>query len=202
MQKRNKKTDSAITTPMSLVRAQCKKLVLTSNGEASKSKLGLESKHLLDGVLGGHDDGVGNESVLVLLDLLDHLGLLLGGAVVVDDTNTTEKSHSDGHLGLGDSVHGGGHKRSLEGDLLGQSSLERDLVGGEINLAGEHEEIVVGQATSNGRVHQAVDVKAILLLVGLEEGHGVLGVFVSLGHSSRVVVVGRVPPERKTRGRV
>ena len=39
----------------------------------------------------GEADGVGDEAVLELLDLADHLGLLLGGAVVVDDTDSSEQ---------------------------------------------------------------------------------------------------------------
>jgi hypothetical protein len=50
---------------------------------------------------------------------------------VVDDAQTTEKSHVDGHVVFGDSVHGGRHKRSLEGDPLGYRRFKRDLGGGE-----------------------------------------------------------------------
>lgn len=50
---------------------------------------------------------------------------------MVDDTKTTEKSHVDGHVVLGDGVHGGGQKRGLEGDALGDGRVELDLVGGE-----------------------------------------------------------------------
>lgn len=39
----------------------------------------------------GEADGVSDEAVLELLDLADHLGLLLGGAVVVDDTDSSEQ---------------------------------------------------------------------------------------------------------------
>lgn len=39
----------------------------------------------------GQADGVGDEAVLELLDLADHLGLLLRGTVVMDDSQTTEQ---------------------------------------------------------------------------------------------------------------
>jgi hypothetical protein len=99
-------------------------------------------------VLGAHDDRVEDESVLVLLDLADHLGLLLGAAVVVDDSESSEESHEDGHVGLGDSVHGGGNEGELEGDLLGDLGVEGDLVGGETDVAGEDEEIIVAVEVS------------------------------------------------------
>lgn len=106
-------------------------LSLTSNGETAEAELLLESNGLADGGLGRNDDGVEDEAVLVTLDLADHLGLVVGGAVVVDNTKTTEESHVDGHVVLGDGVHGGGEKRSLQGDALGDGRVKGDLVGGE-----------------------------------------------------------------------
>lgn len=113
-------------------RAKKKKFVkLTSDRETTKAPLGLELLSLADGGLGRENNGVENEAILVSLDLADHLGLGLGGAVVVDDTETTEQGHVNGHVVLGDGVHGRGQKRSLQGDTLGDRGIKRHIGGGE-----------------------------------------------------------------------
>lgn len=104
---------------------------LTSDREATEAPLGLEVFGLTNGGLGGDDNGVQDETVLVSLNLADHLRLILGGAVVVNNTQTTEQSHVDSHVVLGDSVHGGGQKGSLQGDTLGNRGIQGDIGSGE-----------------------------------------------------------------------
>ena len=91
---------------------------------------------------------------------------------MVDDTQATLKGHVDGHLVLGDGVHGGGHKGRLERDALGDGGIEGDLGGREANVAGEDEEVVVGQTTVLGRVHELLSVEAIAGLVLGQDVHG------------------------------
>ena len=105
--------------------------LLTSDRETTEAPPLLQSLRLSDCGLGGDDDGVQDEAVLETLDLADHLGLLVGRAVVVNNTKTTEESHVDGHVVLGDGVHGRGEKGGLEGDALGDGRVKGDLVGGE-----------------------------------------------------------------------
>ena len=93
--------------------------------------LGLDLSNVSDGVLWGEDDGVEDETVLVSLDLSDHVGLLVGGAIVVDYTETTEESHVDGHDGLSDSVHRRGYQRKFQRNLFGDLRVKGDLAGGE-----------------------------------------------------------------------
>lgn len=47
--------------------------------------------------IGTQAERVSDETILVLLDPSNHCCLLFGRAVVVDDTETTMKSESDGH---------------------------------------------------------------------------------------------------------
>lgn len=63
---------------------------LTSDGEATETPLGLQILSLSDGSFGRENNGIQDETVLVSLHLADHLSLVLRGAVVVDDTQTTE----------------------------------------------------------------------------------------------------------------
>jgi hypothetical protein len=102
---------------------------LTSDREATEAPLGLQLLGLTDGGRGREHNGVQDETVLVSLHLADHLGLVLGGAVVVDDTETTEQGHVDSHVVLGDSVHGGGHEGGLQRDTLSDR-------GGQVNFVG------------------------------------------------------------------
>lgn len=104
---------------------------LTSHRETTETPLGLQVLGLTDGSLGRKHDGVQDEAVLVSLNLPHHLGLRLGRAVVMDDTQTTEQSHVDGHVVLGDGVHGRGKKRSLQRDTLGHRGVQSDLGGRE-----------------------------------------------------------------------
>jgi hypothetical protein len=93
---------------------KAERIILTSDRNSSKTLLCLDIPNIANGVLGAHDDRIQNESVLILLDLLDHLGLVFSGAVVVNETDTTQKCHEDGHLVLGDSVHGRRHQRQID----------------------------------------------------------------------------------------
>ena len=93
--------------------------MLTSDGVSSESPPLLESPGLPDCGVGTDDDWVEDEAVLVALDFAYHLGLVVGRAVVVDDTKTTEEGHVDGHVVLSDGVHRRREEGGLEGDALG-----------------------------------------------------------------------------------
>lgn len=149
---------------------------LTGNGEAAKAPFLLEGLGLANGQVAVDDDGVEDEAVLVALDLADHVGLGLGGAVVVDDAEAALESHVDGHLVLGDGVHGGRDEGRLEGDALRDGRVERDLGGGEANVSRQQQEVIVRQTAVLGRVHELVDVEPIEpLVLGQDlEGLGVV----------------------------
>lgn len=138
---------------------------LTSNWETSEAPFLLKSLGLANSGVTADDNRVEDEAVLVTLHLADHVGLSIGRAVVVNNTQTTLESHVDGHLVLSDSVHGGGDEGSLERDALGDGRVEGDLRGREANVARQDKEVVVGQATVLGRVHKLLSVEAIARLV-------------------------------------
>jgi hypothetical protein len=50
---------------------------------------------------------------------------------VVDDTQATEQGHVDGHVVLGDGVHGRRQERSLKTDALGNRGIQADIRGRE-----------------------------------------------------------------------
>lgn len=149
---------------------------LTGDGETAEAPFLLESAGLADGGLLGDDDRVGDEAVLVPLNLAHHVGLAVGRAVVVDNTQTALQSHVDGHLMLGDRVHGRGQEGRLQGDALGDGRVEVDLGGGEADVARQDQEVVVRQATVLLGVHEVVNAEPITVRVLRQVLDGVLEV--------------------------
>jgi hypothetical protein len=149
-------------------------LAIGSNWETTETPLLLQSLGLANGGVAINDNGVEDETVLVTLDLADHVGLGFRRAVVVNNTKTTLESHVDGHLVLCDSVHRGRDEGGLEGDTLGDRRIERDFRGSEANVAGEEQEVIVGKTTVLGCIHKLVDVEAILHLVLISTSRAVV----------------------------
>ena len=58
--------------------------------DSAESELLLAGQHVVDGVLRAEDERVEDKSVLVLLHAHHLLGLVVGGAVVVDDPDAFE----------------------------------------------------------------------------------------------------------------
>lgn len=146
-----------------------KKLRRTGDRETTESPLLLKSLGLADSGLLGDENGIVNEAILVSLDLADHLSLIIWGAVVVNDTNTALQCHMNGHVLLGDCVHGGGHKRGLECDALRDGRVEGDVGGGEADVARQEKEVVVCQSSVSLSIHQVVDAEAVAGFILLED---------------------------------
>jgi hypothetical protein len=96
----------------------------TSDRETTEAPGRLKLLGLRNGGLGRDNDRVENETILVSLDLADHLGLVFGRAVVMDNTETSEKRHVDGHVVFSDSVHRRGQKRRFQGNALGDRGIK------------------------------------------------------------------------------
>jgi len=105
--------------------------VLTSDWKTAESPLLLQRLRLCDSCSWRDDNGVKDETVLKSLDLAHHLGLLIGRAVVVDDSQSTQKGEVNSHVVLGHGVHGRGNEGRLEGDALGDCGVEGDFRGRE-----------------------------------------------------------------------
>lgn len=82
------------------------RIELTSNWEATEAPSGLQFLGLSNGGLGRNNDGIQNKSIFESLHLSDHFRLVFSGAIVMDDTQTTQKGHVNSHIVFGDSVHG------------------------------------------------------------------------------------------------
>lgn len=146
----------------------CSQKTLTSDGDTTETKTFLDLEHVTDGGVGVEAERLGDETVFVLLDLANDASLLLGAHVVVDDTHTTHQTHGDGHLGLGDRVHGRREERSVEGDVLGHLGAEADVGSGEVDESGKNEKVVVSETTVLARVDELGHAKTIASGIGLE----------------------------------
>ena len=149
---------------------KCQKL--TSHGKTTETPLLLEGNGFANSGVPIDDNRVEDEAVLVALHLADHVGLSIGGTVVVDHTQTTLESHVDGHLVLCDRVHGRRDEGGLESDPLGDRRIKHDLGGGKPNVAREQQEVIVSQTTMLGRVHELMKIQPIAALVLLEHLQG------------------------------
>ena len=101
--------------------------------------------------------------------------------------------HGNGHVALRDSVHGAAHERRLESDVPGDAAFCHDFMRTEVNFARQEEEVVVGQASVDGRVHKLADGETIGSVVGLENSEGSRGCeegFIGHGREGVGTVVG------------
>ena len=142
---------------------------LTRDGETTEAPFLLQELGFANSRVFGDENGVVDEAVLEPLDPADHVGLSIRRAIVVDNTNTALESDLDSHLVLGDGVHGGGYKGRLEGDALGDGGIKVDSRGGEANVTGQQEEVVVGQTSMDLGVHEVLNTEPITALVLLED---------------------------------
>jgi hypothetical protein len=150
--------------------------LLTSDRETSKSPLLLQCLDFPDSAVAAEDNRVQNEAILETLYLLHHLCLLVGGTIVMNDTQATLKGHMNCHFMFGNSIHGGRDEWGLERDSLGDWRLQSDLGGSKANIARKDKEIIVGQTPMLLGVKNTFNVKPITLLVLFQhlEGLGVV----------------------------
>lgn len=66
-------------------------------------------------------NGVGGNRNTEGFSVADEGSLSGGVAVIVDDSDTSERGHSSSHVGLGDGVHGGSDAGDGERDALAEA---------------------------------------------------------------------------------
>lgn len=84
--------------------------------------------------------------------------------------------HGNCHFTFCDSIHWTTEKGCFENDVAGDAGLRLDVLCGKIDLAWQEQEIIVGQTTVDGRVHEVLDGEPIVALVGFEVFDGGGGV--------------------------
>ena len=157
-------------------------------------------ENVLDELVRGEDNGLGDESVFVALHSSDHRSLLLCSLVVVDNTNPSQElsrktlaktfeggegaahRHRNGHLGLGHGIHRTTHERSFEGNIASDLALRVDGRCRKIDASWKEQEIVVGEATMDLRVHKIMHRQSILTTICLEMLESRLWIEISRSH--------------------
>ena len=100
-------------------------------------------------VRGRQEKGIGDYAVLAALYLIHLRGLLGNGHIFVDYTHAALASQRDGHLGLGDGIHGGGKNGNIQLDFACQLDGQIGVLGQHLALARYQQNIVERQALSN-----------------------------------------------------
>ena len=77
----------------------------------------------------------------------------------MDDADAAQQRHGDGHLGLGDGVHGGADEGDVEGDIARQARLEAGFGRQEIGVLGDQRNIVVSQSRVTELLHEMVQIR-------------------------------------------
>ena len=98
-----------------------------------------------DLVLRAEGDGLDDHAALVAFDLVDLLGLLRDLQVAVDDPDAALLGQGDGHPGHGHGVHGRADEGDVERDVPAQARRDRGVLGDDVGLGREDEDVVEGE---------------------------------------------------------
>ena len=75
----------------------------------------------------------------------------------MDDTDAAQEGKTDGHLCFCDGIHRATQEGGLQDDVTSDSGLCDDVGRWKVNLSWEDQEIVVGEAALDLRVHELLD---------------------------------------------
>mmetsp|Transcript_6312 Transcript_6312/g.12200 ORF Transcript_6312/g.12200 Transcript_6312/m.12200 type:complete len:220 (-) Transcript_6312:144-803(-) len=95
--------------------------------------------------VGAHRARRSDEAVLETFHCSHHGRLLLDRVVVVDDADAPHQSHRDRHRRFRHRVHRGRDERTPQTDVSGDASVRVYVLGREVDVPWEHEEVVVRQ---------------------------------------------------------
>ena len=90
-------------------------------------------------------DRVHDHPALAPLDPVDFRGLPLDRHVLVQHADAAGSRHGDGHVRLGDGVHGGGDQRDVERDRAGEAGDGGNLARVDRGVPRQEEHVVEGE---------------------------------------------------------
>ncbi len=93
-----------------------------------------------------HGERIVDHTGFGTLDDIDLSGLIVDGEVAVQHADAAVTSHGNGHVGLGDGIHGGGNGRNLHRDVTGQMSGGVHLGRNDIRLVRQQQHIIISEA--------------------------------------------------------
>ena len=88
---------------------------------------------------------VDDDAVFRALNPVDVVSLVGDGHVFMDDADAALAGNGNCHRRFGHRIHCRRHQRSVQGDVLGQPGLHRDLLGKHIRFGRDQQHIVKGQ---------------------------------------------------------
>ena len=121
-------------------------LLVVDHGYASDVVFGHDVKSLCHGAAAGNGDGVVDHAVLSTLDDGHLACLLVDGHVLVDDADASLAGDGNGHLALGDGVHGSRHKGHVQLDVAREAGFQLYRLGQYFRVSGNQQDVVEGQA--------------------------------------------------------
>ena len=92
-------------------------LLVVDHGNTADVILRHDVERLSHRATAGNGHGVVDHTVLSTLDNSHLAGLVLDRHILVDNADTTFAGNGNGHLALGDGVHGGRHEGHVELDV-------------------------------------------------------------------------------------
>ena len=121
-------------------------VVLDDDGQPGDAVLAADRVELFERLVGADRHGVRDAPRLRALDEVDLVGLILDRQVAVQHTHATLARHGNRHARFGDGVHRRRNERNVEGDLARQLRRRVDLGRDDVGLAGQQQNVVVGEA--------------------------------------------------------
>ena len=103
--------------------------VLVHHRNAANAVVGHQLQRLLDQSTARKDDRVHNQTALGTLNLANLLGLTLDAHILVNHAQSPVLGNGDGHLKLGDRIHGRRNDGHFEFNIPTQSTGDIDIPG-------------------------------------------------------------------------
>jgi hypothetical protein len=92
--------------------------------------------------IGRHGDGIDDHAALGPLHLVDFIGLLLDVQVAMDDAEASLLRHGDGHVRLGNRIHGGADDGNVQPDVARKLGLGIGVGGHDSGMGREQQYVV------------------------------------------------------------
>ena len=123
--------------------------MLVNNGDATDAVLAHEAECILHQGILGKGNRIDNHAVLGSFHFAHLIGLAFDGHILMQHTDTTFLSHSNGHGGFGHRVHGCRYQRHVQLDVPRKPCGHGHLAGENLGIRRHQQHIVISKAFAN-----------------------------------------------------
>jgi hypothetical protein len=102
---------------------------------------------------GDHRDRIDDHAAFRALHLVDFGGLLLDGEIAMNNAEPALLRQRDGHVRLGDRVHGGADDGNVEADVASELRLRAGLRGNYIGARRQQKNVIESKSFGNGEMN-------------------------------------------------